>query len=243
MLAAHNLEAIPTSERTLAKRHLSVLTTILYRCLLIGDHKRAERAFACLLRAKGVDIRTIWGVGLGLLVRRRDVSVAVEFLERLILFYPYRPRLHSHHQLLSHPAGEDGGCRGGREKPKRRKAEGGAENRRFILRLALRWRDVAAPVEEEALDATRPGRIKERLEELMLTSTFSDMVGLVCLRGMVSLWLADVEREMGAGGRRAELRREARRDSESVREKGEMVPEGLWEALEEEERDEEMVNL
>ncbi|KAA8904478.1 hypothetical protein FN846DRAFT_779650 [Sphaerosporella brunnea] len=174
----------------------------------------AARAFACLLRARDVDVRTIWGVGLALLVRRGDVGVAVEFLERLALFYPYRSRLHSHHPLLS---------------PEARKKE-----RKPPFHSALEFQPELFAL---LIEASRPERIKERLEELMLTPPFSDMVGLVCLRGMVSLWVADVEREMGVGGRRAELRREARRDFESVRAKGGMVPEGLWEALDEEERD------
>ncbi|KAH7313127.1 hypothetical protein BKA65DRAFT_153778 [Rhexocercosporidium sp. MPI-PUGE-AT-0058] len=59
----------------LRNQHLSVLTTILHRCLGEGDIKRAGRAWAMLLRmqisGKGVDIRSnrYWEIGAGLLMR------------------------------------------------------------------------------------------------------------------------------------------------------------------------------
>jgi hypothetical protein len=59
----------------LRMQHLSVLTTILQRCLLEGDIPRASRAWAMLLRAehngKGIDIRSsrYWGIGAELLLR------------------------------------------------------------------------------------------------------------------------------------------------------------------------------
>lgn len=65
-------------------QHLSVLTTILQRCLLEGDITRAGRAWAMLIRAqiggRGVDLRGsgYWGIGAELLVRslerRRNYS-------------------------------------------------------------------------------------------------------------------------------------------------------------------------
>jgi hypothetical protein len=56
-------------------QHLSVLTTILQRCLLEGDIFRASRAWAMLIRTqvggRGVDLRGsgYWGIGAELLVR------------------------------------------------------------------------------------------------------------------------------------------------------------------------------
>ncbi|KAL2061929.1 hypothetical protein VTL71DRAFT_7307 [Oculimacula yallundae] len=62
----------------LRNQHLSVLTTILHRCLGEGDIQRAGRAWAMLLRmqisGRGVDIRSngYWEIGAGLLVRSLD---------------------------------------------------------------------------------------------------------------------------------------------------------------------------
>ncbi|KAE9363562.1 hypothetical protein N431DRAFT_431768 [Stipitochalara longipes BDJ] len=56
-------------------QHLSVLTTILQRCLQEGDITRATRAWAMLIRAqvggRGVDLRGsgYWGIGAELLIR------------------------------------------------------------------------------------------------------------------------------------------------------------------------------
>jgi len=59
-------------------QHLSVLTTILQRCLLEGDIPRASRAWAMLIRAqvggRGIDLRGsgYWGIGAELLIRSFD---------------------------------------------------------------------------------------------------------------------------------------------------------------------------
>ncbi|KAK0102203.1 hypothetical protein ONS95_001002 [Cadophora gregata] len=62
----------------LRNQHLSVLVTILHKCLGEGDIQRASRAWALLLRTqisgRGVDIRSngYWEVGAALLMRSRD---------------------------------------------------------------------------------------------------------------------------------------------------------------------------
>lgn len=59
-------------------KHFSVLTTILHRCLLEGDIKRAGRAWALIIRmqtgGKGIDVRSTgyWGIGAELLIRSLD---------------------------------------------------------------------------------------------------------------------------------------------------------------------------
>ena len=59
-------------------RHLSVLTTILHRCLLAGDIPRASRAWAILIReqfwGQAVDIKAsgYWAIGAELLIRSGD---------------------------------------------------------------------------------------------------------------------------------------------------------------------------
>jgi len=62
----------------LRNQHLSVLTTILHRCLGEGDIQRASRAWAMLLRTqisgRGIDIRSngYWQIGAALLMRSLD---------------------------------------------------------------------------------------------------------------------------------------------------------------------------
>jgi hypothetical protein len=59
-------------------QHLSVLTTILQRCLLEGDIRRATRAYAMLVRGQvsgqAIDLRGswYWAIGAELLVRSQD---------------------------------------------------------------------------------------------------------------------------------------------------------------------------
>jgi hypothetical protein len=122
-----------------------------------------------------------------------------------------------------------------------------------LLIEGSRYRDVGGGREEgEEVEVSRPEKVKERLEELMLTPPWSDMEGLLCLRGMVCLWVADVElqRIVEDGGDDAEerrsmareLRAEAKGYFETVKEKGGRVPEGIEDALAvDEEDDEEMV--
>lgn len=60
----------------LKRRHADNLTTILHRCMLKGDWKRAERAWSLLIRTeiagRGIDVRRNgrWGIGAELLMRR-----------------------------------------------------------------------------------------------------------------------------------------------------------------------------
>lgn len=82
------------------------------------------------------------------------------------------------------------------------------------------------------------------------------MATLICLRGMVCLWMADVELErardrdgdedMGEGGesrrRAAALKAEARVFFRTVKEKGVAIPEGIEDAFGDEDDDEDMVD-
>lgn len=79
----------PISHRTkdLRGHHLSVLTTILHRCLLDGDYERAGRAWALLLRTNvrggKLDVRGQgrWGIGAEVLLLRGN-GRAVDGMER-----------------------------------------------------------------------------------------------------------------------------------------------------------------
>jgi hypothetical protein len=72
------------SEATsLRKTHLSVLSTVMHRCLLEGDYERAGRAWGMLLRTQvagghSVDPRNHgrWGIGAETLLRRKAAAAA-----------------------------------------------------------------------------------------------------------------------------------------------------------------------
>lgn len=100
--------------------HLTVLSTVMHRCLLEGDYQRASRAWGMILRtqAHGTPIEPryngLWGLGAELLLRRKTgesvlgergqgsspggeflyaeegFQLAKDYYERLILQYPVR---------------------------------------------------------------------------------------------------------------------------------------------------------
>ena len=67
----------PEHSRRLRQQHLSVLTTILHRCLLENDYTRAGRAWGMLLRTecggRAFDLRANgrWGIGAEILLRQK----------------------------------------------------------------------------------------------------------------------------------------------------------------------------
>ncbi|MCJ1253801.1 hypothetical protein MMC24_001615 [Lignoscripta atroalba] len=71
-----------SSSTGLRRQHLTVLTTIMHKCLLQGDYIRAGRAWGLLLRAEihgqPWDIRTCgrWGIGAEILLQR-DAQIAL----------------------------------------------------------------------------------------------------------------------------------------------------------------------
>jgi RNA polymerase I-specific transcription initiation factor Rrn11 len=76
----------PKISRSLVTRRLENLSAVLHLALLRRDHERAERTFAMLLRCErhGVNLRTLWGYGLEILLRSPSASQekAEEFLAR-----------------------------------------------------------------------------------------------------------------------------------------------------------------
>ena len=79
----------PTASRSLSSRRLQNITAILHTSLLRRDIKRAERAFAILLRCEkhGVTLRMLWELGLEVTLRSTGISKgrAEEFLGRVRL--------------------------------------------------------------------------------------------------------------------------------------------------------------
>lgn len=193
-----------------------VVTTILHRALLEADYPRAARAFALLIRCRGTDLRPLWSIGLDLLLRNPATTIptnantgkAIEYLNRLILFYPYRPRLHAHHPAIISTARRKEGDIG------RMGAASALDFYPALFRLCV----------------TQPGgleKVRAEIEELMLTPPWPDMVGLWLMKGMVLNAIADKESDLG---RRKELRAGAEECFDAVRGRGGKVPEEVvWE--------------
>ncbi|CCX12533.1 RNA polymerase I-specific initiation factor-domain-containing protein [Pyronema domesticum] len=210
LLAAHNLVPLPTTaNKTMRQRNISVVTAILHRSLSDRNYAQAERAYGCLIRSKEIDICRIWGIGVQLLLHRSEDGhkIAAEFLEWLIVTFPYSQRLHGYHPALG----------------KQRK-DG----------KTTKWnkRDMAVDFMPELYSVMiqggeRPEKIREKLEALMLQPPWGDIHGLILLKGMVFLWSADCEEDEKAARR---FRREARKCFKSLRDKGGDIPEGLEEA-------------
>ncbi|TGZ85044.1 hypothetical protein EX30DRAFT_392431 [Ascodesmis nigricans] len=261
ILSSHQLTALPREYPGLRKKHFAVLTTVLYKCLLEHDWARAKRAFGLLIRGQDIDIRCIWGVGLDILLRvgekengEVDARSAIEYLERLVLFFPYRARLHSHHPWLVNPsdreeeeeevketgkkkrktgkAGE-GKRKKGKEKKKKKKEwmppyTSAVEFNPHLFSLLIEFSKEVDPerIPEggdygsyAASEDTSPEKIKARLEELTLTPPWDSMAVLQLLKGMVCLWLVDVEKQRAV----ARARRQQDEDEESDGETNEKV--------------------
>jgi hypothetical protein len=79
----------PNPSRFLGSKRLQNITAILHISLLRRDIKRAERAFAILLRCEkhGVTLRMLWELGLEVTIRSTGISKgkAEEFLARVRL--------------------------------------------------------------------------------------------------------------------------------------------------------------
>jgi hypothetical protein len=79
----------PKFTRSLVTRRLQNLSAALHLSLLRRDNRRAQRAFAMLLRCErhGVSLRTLWDLGLEILLRSSVESKlkAEEFLARVRL--------------------------------------------------------------------------------------------------------------------------------------------------------------
>ena len=83
------IESTPSESRSISTNVIENLTTILHLSLLRRDVKRAERAFAMLLRCErhGVSLRTLWELGLEILLRSGGIKNPKidEFLGRVRL--------------------------------------------------------------------------------------------------------------------------------------------------------------
>lgn len=228
ILRDHNLPPAPGVPYSLRNKHLAVITTILHRSIMENDFSRASRAYGLLIRCKDVDIRSIWGLGVEILLKRggfqdgeeeeghqgyrpENLEKAVEFLNRLILFYPYHKRMHTHHpSLLSSSTSK---------KPRWAIRPSVLEFYPALFGLLIKASERAG---KDADPDLHPRRIKEQMESLMLGPPWSDMPGMWLMRGMVCNWIGDLEREG-----REEMKGEARSCFEQVRDRGGVVPEGV----------------
>lgn len=182
-----------------------------------------------------------------------DYEQAIEFVDRLVLFYPFRARWHSQHPALKggrelrqreererEEKERENAVEGDKKRRRRRRekvqpdvTEAAEEKKKVqqgqhisavdfmpalysLLVEGSRYVDVedAPKGTREGLAETRPEKIKERLEQLMLTPPWSDMDHLMLVRGMVCLWIADLERERAGRAGEPEEGEEVEMDAE-----------------------------
>ncbi|KAL0632357.1 hypothetical protein Q9L58_008751 [Maublancomyces gigas] len=221
ILTTHNLLPPPPLPLFLRTKHLSAMTALLHRSLLERDYPRASRAFGLLLRCRAVDIRTMWSIGLEILLHRPDTqnfARAIEFVNRMVLEYPYTNNIHSYHPAFG---------RGVVGRVNVRPSV--VEFYPALFNMLVKASEAAAAAAKEDDDGERgelrPERIREQIEALTMTPPWTDMAVLWLLRGMVCNWMADLE---GRGqGRSGVLRREAELCFAKVKEMGAEVPEGV----------------
>jgi hypothetical protein len=221
---------------TLHLRHLSVLTTILHRCIMEGDYVRAGRAWGLLLRdnvgGHPIDIRTEgrWGIGAEILLwkdssrqpagqaaaemgsdqeegnrrwfSRSGFERAKQYYERLILQYPFRktaPRALS--PLHFYPAMYGLWIATVQEESRAEREAALAEendqedfmdysNDEFQGNGRQR---TSAHVDIRSRELAEAQEIAAHMDELLVSFPYSDSYELLRLRGMVSLWIADLQ--------------------------------------------------
>lgn len=213
----------------LRQTHLSVLTTIMHRCLLEGDFPRAGRAWGMILRSQiagtPVDPRNHgrWGIGAELLLHRNTqggqsnagsvfteegFELAREYYERLIVQHPHRkhqPRALD--DLTFYPAMFSLWVYEVCEKSKRARKQHGEDNRHSTSGSAMDEDTTMAEDDRAHMSAIiaeelqQARAIASRLDQLVLSPPFDKHPDLLQLRGMVGLWIGDlILRNDGKGG-------------------------------------------
>lgn len=172
-----------------------------------------------------------------------NVSKALEFLNRLILFHPYNHRNHTQHFAL----GSSAKLPKLHKKLKPQPRPSVFEFYPALFNLLIKASPYSSnpqpssssPILEEIPDL-HPDKIKEQIETLMMTPPWSNMVSLWLIRGMICNWIADLKRKEDTV-KSEEMKREAQECFEKVRERGGEVPEGAergdWASNEDDEDD------
>lgn len=226
------------------ERNLGVLVGILRRCVAEGDMVRAKRAFGLLVRShvdgRKVDLRNqgYWGLGAEILMRGGERPAEVEnggegkkrwgsvqnmvlvrrYFEDLIQLYPYN-RLHtdSTSALDYYPvlfSCEVYNVHVELEMALRRVEEEGEDDGQMIDEYEAPEKRVKEELRRGALEVMRG--VAGRMDELMLVLPYSKSLEMLRLRGMIALFMGDLEvqaqpREEGEedeGTRKRETERE-----------------------------------
>lgn len=225
--------------------HLSVLTSVLHRCLLDGDYIRAGKAWGLLIReqfrGQPIDVRSEgrWGIGAEILLRkdhqissrvsegtltdgdgnhgpgafsrllftRKGFEDAKEYYETLIIQHPYQKHAPNAIDALHfYPAmfglwvyvtqEESVAARGDLEDRDPASLREAWEDEDANSENGSRddWQEkyqrLAAGV--RAKELAEAYRISARMDGLLTSPPYSDSPELLELRGMVSLWIADL---------------------------------------------------
>ncbi|PGH16618.1 hypothetical protein AJ80_05120 [Polytolypa hystricis UAMH7299] len=236
---------IPESagQRSLRLQHLSVITTILHRCLMEGDYTRAGRAWGLILRDEfgghAMDVRNEgrWGIGAEILLWKDDEAGSTEdtevaqktsnqrrwftrkgferakdYYERLILHYPYRKAApNALGPLDFYPAMFGLWISVVQEESQVvREAAFEAEDSNDYdmddhydpeddmtmpgnpMDVERRREREQAIADARARELSEAQQIAAQMDELLVSPPYSDSYEMLRLRGMISLWIADL---------------------------------------------------
>ncbi|KAL2834421.1 extracellular mutant protein 11-domain-containing protein [Aspergillus cavernicola] len=231
-------------------RHLSVLTSVLHRCLLDGDYIRAGRAWGLIIRehfsGNLIDVRTEdrWGIGAEILLRqggqksgelpeggradndargerddsskllftRKGFEDAKQYYETLIIQHPYQktaPNVISALQFYPAMFGlwvyvtqeESTAARRALEErdPGSLMEAWDDEDTESDIDWWHKYQRLAAGI--RANELVEAQKIAARMDEVTSSPPYSDSPELLELRGMVSLWIADLFLSSLPGGK------------------------------------------
>lgn len=215
------VKQLPTTSDvpTIQQQHAAVMATILHLSLQKGDYMRAGEAFSLLLRSTStistIDLRTnsSWAIGAEILLQGRheqrvsNFAALKNFYEQLILQYPHakrRPRVVDDRtfypalfSLLIYEATTHSSQAMRSIKRKGRESASGNDDSESDPEdleddddVRLADTEARLSIKRSELEAARS--IARRMDELTVSPPYDRAVPLLRLRGMISLWIADV---------------------------------------------------
>ncbi|KAL8692804.1 MAG: hypothetical protein Q9218_002246 [Villophora microphyllina] len=207
----------------LRQQHYTVLTSLLHRCLLERDYARASRAWGMLLRLEThghpLDIRTHdrWGVGAELLLHGKgahdgqltlkNLDIAKDYYERLILQYPYRKTapdatsslkfypvmfgiwiysIQLRYKLATQTAPSSSINRHSTGSP----GDNDSDSETSRSGTTTSESDEKSWARQTTFQQAR--EVVERLNELLISPPFSDHSGLWRIQGMLFMWISQL---------------------------------------------------
>ena len=208
-----NLGLSLSKDEGLKERHISLLTTLMHRCLQDGDYIRAQRAFALLLRTevngKTLDVRedSLWSIGAEILLRQgmqvqnakyitpEAFGQTKRYYQRLILDFPYRTTHPAQVSALHfYPALYALWIAYAQDQHKAMlEAIGHIDSGEVESDSSQNSKDHAALIEVRTTTLSRAKDIAGSMDATLQIFPFSDNPDLQKLRKDVALWVGDLE--------------------------------------------------